>query len=269
MFAEPTEIYANVQYASASEHRLVVIEPPEGEGDAHRNFDQDLRRLSVTNARLVSPCPVLDREGFTLVEQDSSFQDFEDPEQIKTAYYREIEKVVRDATSASRVLAFDHNIRVDGSTQEVRKPARTVHNDYTEGSGSSRVKALLPAAERATWLDARVAFINAWRPLTNPVYSAHLAVCDARSVPRASLLKAELRYTDRVGEIYYCAFHQEHRWFYFPRMVPREVLLLKVYDSAVDGRARFTPHTAIDDPTAPAGAPARESIEVRTIAFFA
>ena len=33
--------------------------------------------------------------------------------------------------------------------------------------------------------------------------------------------------------------------------------------------ARFTAHTAFDDPTSAADAPARESIEVRTLVFFA
>jgi hypothetical protein len=42
---------------------------------------------------------------------------------------------------------------------------------------------------------------------------------------------------------------------------------MKCFDSD-EGRARFTAHTAFDDPTSPAEAPARESIEVRTLAFF-
>ena len=46
------------------------------------------------------------------------------------------------------------------------------------------------------------------------------------------------------------------------------LLLIKGYDSATDGRARFSPHTAYDDPRSPADAPPRESIEVRTFAFF-
>ena len=33
--------------------------------------------------------------------------------------------------------------------------------------------------------------------------------------------------------------------------------------------ARFTAHSAFDDPTAPEDAPVRESVEMRTIAFFA
>ena len=47
-----------------------------------------------------------------------------------------------------------------------------------------------------------------------------------------------------------------------------EAMLLKCYDSG-RGRARFTAHTAFDDPTSPPDPPPRESIEVRTLVFFA
>lgn len=46
-----------------------------------------------------------------------------------------------------------------------------------------------------------------------------------------------------------------------------ECLIFKVYEKTKDG-PRFTFHTAFDDPTTPADAPDRESIEVRTIACF-
>jgi hypothetical protein len=59
-----------------------------------------------------------------------------------------------------------------------------------------------------------------------------------------------------------------HRWVYFPQMRADQALLLKTYDSAVDGRARFVGHSAFEDPTTPADAHRRESIEVRTMAFF-
>ena len=60
-----------------------------------------------------------------------------------------------------------------------------------------------------------------------------------------------------------------HRWYYVPRMRADEVLFLKCYDSKTDGRARFAPHTAFADPTTPADAPPRESIEVRALVFHA
>jgi hypothetical protein len=52
-------------------------------------------------------------------------------------------------------------------------------------------------------------------------------------------------------------------------MQANEALLLKCYDSAKDGRARFTAHTAFDDPTSPPDAAPRESIETRAFVFFA
>lgn len=48
-----------------------------------------------------------------------------------------------------------------------------------------------------------------------------------------------------------------------------EAPLLKCYDSAEDGRVRFTAHTAFDDPTSPPNAAPRESIETRAFVFFA
>src|SRR5260221_661248 len=47
-----------------------------------------------------------------------------------------------------------------------------------------------------------------------------------------------------------------------------EALVFKVFDSAKDGRARFTAHSSFVDPTTPSGAPPRQSIEARTLAFF-
>jgi hypothetical protein len=50
-------------------------------------------------------------------------------------------------------------------------------------------------------------------------------------------------------------------------MLVDEAILIKCYDSAEDGRARFTAHSAFDDPTAPAEILPRESIELRTLVF--
>ncbi|CAK0757731.1 hypothetical protein CCP1ISM_7790001 [Azospirillaceae bacterium] len=59
-----------------------------------------------------------------------------------------------------------------------------------------------------------------------------------------------------------------HKWWYFPKMTPEQVILLKTYDSEQDGRARFVGHSAFEDPTTREGAPMRESVEIRTICFF-
>jgi hypothetical protein len=59
----------------------------------------------------------------------------------------------------------------------------------------------------------------------------------------------------------------ESTLYYYPAQRADEALLLKCYDSE-DGCARFTAHTAFDDPSSPSDARVRESIEVRTLAFW-
>jgi len=60
----------------------------------------------------------------------------------------------------------------------------------------------------------------------------------------------------------------QHRWSYFSRLERNEAILLKCYDSKEDGRARFSAHSAFDDPTSPPDAAPRESIEVRALVFW-
>ena len=124
------------------------------------------------------------------------------------------------------------------------------------------------AREAESLLRNRFAVINVWKPIRGPVQESPLAVCDAQSIRPQDLVATDLRYKDRTGEIYSLTYSPDHRWFYFSSMRADEAMLLKCFDSATSG-ARFTAHTAFDDPTSPADAPARESIEVRTLAFFA
>ena len=49
---------------------------------------------------------------------------------------------------------------------------------------------------------------------------------------------------------------------------PDEAIFFKVYDSATDGRARFTLHTAFELPDAGPNAAPRHSVEMRLFAFF-
>jgi hypothetical protein len=51
-------------------------------------------------------------------------------------------------------------------------------------------------------------------------------------------------------------------------MTPEHAIMLKTYESETDGRARFVGHSAFEDPNTPPDAPMRESIEIRTMAFF-
>ncbi len=225
--------------------------------------------VPVRDGRVLADSLSLDRHGFALRTHASAVRDFTDDRIIRAAYYPEVEQLVKEVTGAARVVMFDHNVRLGAADRPsgIREPVKRVHNDYTDKSGPQRVRDLM-GDEAEALLRRRYVFINAWRPIREPVLSSPLAVCDAQSMDAADLIPSELKYRDRTGETYAVAYNPRHRWFYFPRMRRNEVLLLKCFDSETDGRARLTAHTAFDDPTIPADAPPRESIEARTIAFF-
>jgi hypothetical protein len=128
------------------------------------------------------------------------------------------------------------------------------------------VRDLLPE-EAEELLRGRVQVINLWRPLFGPLRDFPLAVADARSSTPDELVPSDLVYRDRVGETYSVRYSPRHRWFYVPDMQPDEALLLKCFDSALDGRARFAPHTAFQDPTAGPNVRPRASIELRALVF--
>jgi len=150
---------------------------------------------------------------------------------------------------------------------KTRDPSGTIHNDYTEQSATQRVRDIFGAdAER--YLDRRFAIINTWRSAAGPVYRSPIALCDAQTLDCADLIATERRARDRIGETYRVAFSARQEWYYYPQMQPDEVLIIKTYDSANDGRAKFTPHGAFENPAAAPDAPARQSIESRAFVFF-
>lgn len=242
-----------------------------GATPVHHTGTYEDRPATIHNARLLRARPTLEREGFTLVNHETQVANFYDEEEIRSVYYPEMERLIKEASGAARVVIFDHTLRAENDAtreeKQVREPVRRVHNDYTEWSGPQRVRDLLPA-EAESLLKRRFAVIQTWRPIRNPVVSAPVAIADARSLPIKDLVATERRYPDRVGEIYHITYNPEHRWYYFPNMQRSEALVFKTYDSAKDGRARWTAHAAFDDPTTPPGAPERESIEIRALAFF-
>jgi hypothetical protein len=229
--------------------------------------------VTICNGRLSERVFSLDREGFALVQHESKMKDFYNDAELKAVYYPEIEALVKRMTGANRVLVFDHTLRAENDALREEKfasrPARSVHNDYTEWSGPQRVRDLLPQEEAETLLKHRFEVIQVWRPVRNPVASAPLAIADSQSIAAKDLVGHERRYPDRVGEIYHLKYNPDHRWFYFPNMQTDEAIVFKCYDSMKDGRSRWSAHAAFDDPNSPLNAPARESIEMRTLAFFA
>jgi hypothetical protein len=242
------------------------IQPHEG------NFV--LQRVPIHDGRGRADAFSLDREGFMLVPQATKVGDFYNDDEIATIYEDEVKALVKGVTGAGRVEIFDHTRRaVSDDTRkakQIREPASTVHNDYTASSGLRRLRDHFSDAPQEVddLLKRRFAIVNAWRSIKGAVHMAPLALCDASSVAPEDLAPVTRKAKDRIGEIQMALYSPDQRWYYFPEMNMDEALLIKTFDSETDGRARFTIHTAFDDPTVAADAPPRESIETRCFVFF-
>lgn len=250
--------------------RTYAFDPPPGEPKS--TSLPEPHTVPIFDARAIADTISLDRQGFALVRQPTAVKDFSDEDEIKRVYYPEIEAFLKKTLNADRVVIFDHTVRrrVEGAADlrgvGPRQPATRVHVDQTDVSGRNRVFEHVPD-EAEELLRGRVQVINLWRPIRGPLRDAPLAMCDGTTVAPGDLVASDLIYPNRSGETYSVKYNPEHRWFYVPEMTVDEALLLKCYDSATDGRTRFGPHTAFVDPTTPADAAPRESIELRTLVF--
>ena len=264
-------VEATVNYVVDNGIRPVTYIAEMGETN-RRDEVPDHRTVPIYDARPVADQLTLDSNGFAFQRQETAVTDFLDSSQIESIYNPEVEKIVAAATGASRVLVFDHTLRVaDEDTRtshKLREPVHVVHNDYTDLSAPQRIRDLLPADEAAAALKKRYVYVNVWRSIKGTVEEIPLGICDAQSLVDDDMILMDLKYKDRVGEIHRTRYSPDHRWVYFPQMQPDELILLKCYDTELDGRARWTAHTAFEDPTSPANAARRQSIETRTIAFY-
>ena len=106
---------------------------------------------------------------------------------------------------------------------------------------------------------ARCQIMNVWRNISEtPIMNNSLAACDATSVA-----------ADDIGGFAAPTLQStaHHRRCYYSRMARHEALLFVHWDSAW-ARHRPTFHSAFVDPTAPADAPHRESIESRLLIVY-
>jgi hypothetical protein len=240
-----------------------VAEPPPGV--PVWNGIDDPREMTIEDARGRETEFTIDRNGFQLVKAPTVVRDFYSNEEVKRVYYPEVERLLRDTLGASRVFVFDHGVRNAGRPGS-GMPVRRVHNDHTVNSAPRRVRDHL-GADASELLKRRFGIVNVWRPIRGPVLDSPLALCDAQSFTDGDLIATDFVHPHVRGETSSVEYNPKHRWYYFSEMQADEVVLIRVHDSANDGRARLSFHTSFDNPLA-SGAPPRESIEVRALVFF-
>ena len=267
----PDTIEATLNYIIDDGSKVFTIVATPGGQDGRQGGTPDPRRVVIHNGRPHAGDFALDRNGFRFVRHDTKVADFYDEAEIRRIYYPEMVALVKAESGAQRVVVFDHTLRTadDGlrEAKKIREVVRRVHNDYTEWSAPQRLRDILPD-EAAHLLKRRFAIVQVWRPIRHPVESFPLAMADARTLSPDDMVVSERRAPGRIGQTYAIKFNPAHKWYWFPRMRREEAYVFKVFDSEKDGRARWTAHTAFEDPTSPANARPRESIEIRTMAFF-
>lgn len=225
-------------------------------------------RVEIRDARTLDRPPALDREGFSLIRHNTRDVDFESADDIKSGYYPQIASLLKAQLGADEIVVFDHNIRYDAVLPGKRRPARLVHVDYTTRSAVNRAVELTRDEAITKRIQRRFMQVNVWRPLHYAVATSPLAMADALSVSDKDYVRADIIYPERKGEILEVTHDPSHKWFFYPDMVPEEMLLFKGFDSDPSIASCRTPHTAFDDPMTPSDAKPRHSVELRAMAFF-
>jgi hypothetical protein len=270
----PDAIKAELKFLADLDQPLVYI-PSKGGGDEteHQgNFAS--HAVEIRNARKEMASTSLDVQGFRLVSQQTRVEDFYDDTQIGSIYHAEVTALLESLTGARRVEIFDDTRRASSRKMQVqrniREPANIVHNDYTALSGINRLQDHFRDRpdEAEQLLKRRFAIVNVWRSIAGTIRDHPLVVCDATTVRPEDLVSIERRAEERIGELQVALYHPEQRWYYYPAMQMDESLIIKTFDSTDDGRTRFTLHSSCKDPTAPADATPRASLETRCLVFF-
>ena len=248
-------IEATLNYIMDDGTKLFTETGGPGATDVRTGGKPDPRKVVIHNGRPHAGEFRLDRDGFRFVRHDTKVADFYDEAKFKRVYYPEMEALVKAESGAIAVVVFDHTLRTaDDELREakkIREVVRRVHNDYTEWSGPQRVRDLLPD-EADELLQRRFAIIQVWRPIRLPVETTPLGDlrCAQHLARRPRDLGAPLS-QPRRPDLRNHLQSASTSWFWFPLMRREEALVFKVYDSLKDGRARWTAHTAFDDPTSP------------------
>jgi len=272
MELKPTATVGSINYSFRTEEQPVILSDGPGCHEIHRGYSIDPHDVPILNGRLIVDQLSLDRYGFLFLQHSSRVTEFDLPSQVRDIYFAESANIVQRYSRASRVVAFDPTLRKSNLEAGVGDPLRAapflkMHGDFTHKSAAQTLRDLLPN-ECEVLLSRRFSIFQIWRPILHPVEGFPLAVADASSVADSDLFTIERIYPDWTGESTLLSYSPCHRWYWFPRMTPDEIILFKSFDSDSSGIARWVPHGAFVPRSPSQMTGDRSSIEVRVMAFY-
>jgi hypothetical protein len=107
--AKPKGVVAPLNFLQPMTEKPYSYNYDPGPGVVLRNTENEEHNVTVLDARGVDLS--LDHEGFVLLHHKTAAADLYDEEIIKSVYYPECERLMREATGAKRVVVFDHIVR--------------------------------------------------------------------------------------------------------------------------------------------------------------
>lgn len=273
-FVEAQGHFANSKYSNVRMPDHQEVDDPQERRELYHNMP-----IHVHNARLLDPPASIEVQGFQVVHQETKVRDFLDLSVATTSFYAECAEVVKDLTGCYDTFVTQHQYRngygnlPEGHPQRMR-PTPTGSPGGYGGTHSD----ISPYAENR-WDDIvddrHCAMFNLWRSidLENDIEVMPLAVLDMQSLRFEDMVAADAwggaQSQQQHLVSYRLAYNEHHRWYYFPRMKPDELLIFKQYDTREENPClRQVYHGAIRDPETTSDSPLRQTIEVRVLALF-
>ena len=244
--------------------------------------------------------PIFDARGCELPFEDCGFRLLDhalppvtasEASELSAGHAAAVQALARELSGCDRTLLYPPIVRSPKMAEKVADyaPITFVHSDFTDDYRymledparpyAAYIQPLLAAAglsQEDVVLAERVLLLQFWRNLGARCPDYPLAICDARSVPRADLLPfvvpeyGGLRLEFETFGLRAPQQPDAHHWYTYPDMGQDELLVFRTYDSkcAEADRPFWTPHSAFRDPHAGPDAPARESLEMRVLCLF-
>lgn len=265
--------FVEAQLAFVNEEWRGSAQPPRIYSRASRHQNTTRHDVLIHNARIPGRAGELDldRSGFVFLRDPTEFTAYDDKEAVKTDYFPEVHALIKRLTGADATFSFPFfQVRSREPEHFFDAYSLYMHCDFspdTWGRFSQDIVKMNGQEGEFPAEEYDFAFYNSWRPVRNRVEQDPLVIIDASTVRREDIIDYLV---EKEGDKALAAvplFHPDQRYYYVPLMEPEEVLILKQLDSRPD-RALVCPHTSFVDPSAPADATPRESIDVRVMCAF-
>lgn len=221
-------------------------------------------KVMVEDLRDTSDSAEFSTDGITFQHHKSEIQSYDDATNWQDVYDEEIKNLLKATIGAKEITVFDHTIRIDDPHSD-RKPARNVHNDYSEAAAKQRLIDIVGQENAQKYSHGHYGFVNIWRPVENTIFTSPLGFIRPSSMHENDWVNIELIYPDRIGQILGVTFNEQHEWIYMPHMTPDEIAIFNIYDNK--GLPSLG-HSALDMEQNENVSVPRKSIESRTLVLY-